>query len=367
MKTTTNAHPRSSRRKPTAIDLFAGCGGLTEGLKQAGFRVIGAIEIDELAARSYRMNHPRVRLWNSDIRDIRLSVLRRTLGLNPGDLDLLAGCPPCQGFSHIRTLNGSRDVRDRRNSLTDEFLRFVKGLRPRAIMLENVPGLANRRRFREFAMTLEHMGYTVKWDILDAARYGVPQRRRRLILLAAKSASIDFAPAEAAGTTVADAIAALEPPDSSGDPLHRLIGRRSERISELIKLIPKDGGSRSDLPEEMWLECHKKCDGFKDVYGRMRWGDVAPTITGGCLNPSKGRFLHPDQDRALTVREAALLQGFRPDYRFATDRGMYAIAGMIGNALPPEFIRRHALQIAAVLKQNGVRTPRNAKNRSRKA
>ncbi|TVQ30917.1 MAG: DNA cytosine methyltransferase [Phycisphaeraceae bacterium] len=349
---------KAIKRKPIAIDLFAGCGGLTEGLKQAGFRVVGAIEIDELAAKSYRMNHPRVRLWNNDIRTIRLPTLRKTLCLKSGELDLLAGCPPCQGFSNIRTLNGNRYVRDRRNSLTDEFLRFVKDLRPRAIMLENVPGLANKRRFREFAATLESMGYNVKWDILDAALYGVPQRRRRLILLASKSGSIDFAPIDTTRMTVADAIGEIEPPHISNDPLHCLIGRRSHRISELIKRIPKDGGSRSDLPEEMWLECHKKCSGFKDVYGRMRWSDVAPTITGGCLNPSKGRFLHPDQNRALTVREAALLQGFPPGYRFATDRGMYAIAGMIGNALPPEFIRRHAIQIAAVLKENRVRTSR---------
>lgn len=337
----------STRRKPIAIDLFAGCGGLTEGLRQAGFRVIGAIEIDSLAAKSYRMNHPRVRLWEKDIRKVPVSEVIRVLQLRKGELDLLAGCPPCQGFSSLRTLNGNRDVRDRRNSLTDEFLRFVRGLKPRTIMLENVPGLANRRRFREFASKLKALGYEVTWAVLDAAHYGVPQRRRRLILLAAKHAKIEFAPAEMAERTVRDALAGIGKPGDSNDPLHRIIGKQSERIKDLIKLIPKDGGSRRDLPEQFWLECHKKCDGFKDVYGRMRWDAVAPTITGGCLNPSKGRFLHPEEDRPITAREAALLQGFPPKYRFSTDRGMYAVAAMIGNALPPEFIRRHALQIAA--------------------
>lgn len=343
----------TARRKPTAIDLFAGCGGLTEGLKQAGFRVVGAVEIDELAADSYRMNHPRVLLKNEDIRTVKAARLCKELGLEQGQLDLLAGCPPCQGFSSLRTLNGKRAVPDRRNSLTDDFLRFVRAFAPRTVMLENVPGLANRRRFRKFAAILRKLGYQVNWAILDAARFGVPQRRRRLILLAAKGTKIEFASADESDATVRRAIKGLKSPNRSDDPLHRIIGKRSERILELIKLIPKDGGSRSDLPEDRWLECHKRCEGFKDVYGRMRWDSVAPTITGGCLNPSKGRFLHPVQNRPITAREAALLQSFPQNYRFSTERGMYAVAAMIGNALPPEFIRRQALQVAAALKQRG--------------
>jgi len=220
-------------------------------------------------------------------------------------------------------------------------------------MLENVPGLANRRRFREFSAILKNMGYIVNWAVLDAARYGVPQRRRRLILLAAQRSRIEFAPADETDATVSHAIQGIGIPGQTGDPIHRIIGKRSERITELIKLIPKDGGSRHDLPADLWLECHKKCEGFRDVYGRMRWNAVAPTITAGCLNPSKGRFLHPDQDRAITAREAALLQSFPPGYSFSIERGMYAVAAMIGNALPPEFIRRHALQVAAALKDVG--------------
>lgn len=356
---TTLATSKAGRRKPIAIDLFAGSGGLTEGLRQAGFRVVGAVEIDELAAKSYRMNHPRVALWDDDIRSVKVTEMRKALKLQKGELDLLAGCPPCQGFSSLRTLNGKRDVRDRRNSLTDDFLRFVRGFEPRAVMLENVPGLAERRRFRAFAAVLKKMGYVVNWAVLDAARYGVPQRRRRLILLASKNSKIEFAPKDDSDATVRQAIQGLARPGRNDDPLHRITGKRSERIRELIKLIPKNGGSRSDLPEHLWLECHKKCEGFKDVYGRMRWDAVAPTITGGCLNPSKGRFLHPEQNRPITAREAALLQSFPGDYRFSTDRGLYAVATMIGNALPPEFIRRQALQVAAVLKANedGRMTP----------
>lgn len=351
---TTRSNRQSIKRKPIAIDLFAGCGGLSEGLRQAGFSVVGAVEIDELAAESYRMNHPRVALWRDDIRSVKVTEMREALGIAKGELDLLAGCPPCQGFSSLRTLNGKRDVRDRRNSLTDDFLRFVRGFAPRAVMLENVPGLADRRRFCEFAAILKGLGYTVNWAVLNAARYGVPQRRRRLILLAAKRIKVEFAAAEENDATVRDAIGGMKAPGKTDDLLHRVTGRRSERIAELIKLIPKNGGSRSDLPRKLWLQCHKNCDGFKDVYGRMRWDAVAPTITGGCLNPSKGRFLHPTQNRPITAREAALLQSFPPDYRFSTDRGLYAVAAMIGNALPPEFIRRQALQVAAALKSDGA-------------
>ena len=127
--------------------------------------------------------------------------------------------------------------------------------------------------------------------------------------------------------------------------------RRSDRIRRLIRSIPKDGGSRSALPAAQQLKCHQSTDGFKDVYGRMAWGDVAPTITSGCTNPSKGRFLHPEQDRAITAREAALLQGFPKSYEFSLKRGKSGVAEMIGNALPPEFVRRHARTIARGLRR----------------
>lgn len=122
----------------------------------------------------------------------------------------------------------------------------------------------------------------------------------------------------------------------------------------MIQLIPKDGGSRADLPAEQVLPCHRRTDGYRDVYGRMSWKSVAPTITSGCYNPSKGRFLHPEQDRAITLREAAVLQSFPIDYHFSLSRGREAAAVLIGNALPPEFIRRHAEEVRAYLASNGT-------------
>lgn len=339
-------------KKPTAIDLFSGCGGLTLGLKQAGFRVVGAVEIDPLASKTYEINHKSVHLWQQDISTLSVSKVKTELGLESGQLDLLAGCPPCQGFSALRTRNGANRNRDYRNNLIREMLRFVRMLRPKAVMMENVPGLKSHVQFRDFCRGLRKLGYKVDWDVKDAARYGVPQRRRRLILLAGQDAKIPFAKESARLRTVRQAIGRLGRAGKSGDPLHDLKERRKARILELIKDIPKDGGSRLDLPEDRQLECHKKIDGFKDIYGRMAWSEVAPTITSGCFNPSKGRFLHPKENRAITMREAALLQSFPSNYWFPADAGKQVVALMIGNALPPEFIRQHARQVLAGLRES---------------
>ena len=311
----------------------------------AKFKVIGAVDIDHISVETYKANHPEVQTWHTDIKQLKVSSVKRKLGIKKGQLDLLAGCPPCQGFSTMRTLNGARSVSDSRNDLVMEFLRFVEGLKPKAVMMENVPGLADDRRFSKFRKRMEQLGYEGDFMILNAMDYGVPQRRRRLIYLAGLKRLPKFARPGTKMKTVRDAIWGLPPAGSSGDAVHDIPENRSSKVLALIKRIPKDGGSRTDLPEEDQLECHKKCDGFKDVYGRMAWDKPAPTITSGCFNPSKGRFLHPVENRAITMREAALLQGFPKSYKFPTTNNKQAIALMIGNALPPEFIRRHAMAI----------------------
>jgi len=352
------AHSRGDTigdRRLKAVDLFCGCGGLTLGLKQAGFDVVGAVEIDPLAVKTYRANHPEVHVWDKDIKGVSPRSVMRTLGLEKGELDLLAGCPPCQGFSSVRTLNGSRSIDDKRNDLLAEFLRFVEAMKPRAVMMENVPGLASDRRFAAYRKRLGELGYHDSYRILDAADYGVPQRRRRLISLAGREGSIRFGRRATRKVTVRNTIGSLPKPGKTGDPLHDIVERRTERIKELIRAIPRNGGSRTDLPKRKWLACHKKCDGFRDVYGRMAWNNVAPTITGGCINPSKGRFLHPAQNRAITPREAALLQGFPRKYIFFLDEGRFRAAEMIGNALPPEFTRRHAAMTSRCLAAKNLR------------
>lgn len=343
--------------KFTAVDLFSGCGGLTLGLKQAGFKVVGAVEIDELAAETYRTNHPEVYLWQNDIRKITGKQILKTLKLKTGELTLLAGCPPCQGFSSIRTHNGGKRIVDRRNDLVFEYLRLVKSLKPKIVMMENVPALAENYRMLELKKELEKLGYKLgdTPTVLNAADYGVPQRRRRMILLGAKDKSITMPEPVKKIRTVKDAIFKVSKIGNSNDPLHDYPEKRTSDIIKIISLIPKDGGSRISLPKKYWLECHKRYPGgFKDVYGRLSWNDVSSTITGGCVSPSKGRFLHPSQNRSITLREAALLQTFPSNYYFSLKRGRQGAALMIGNALPPAFIKIHAQAVKKHLIENNV-------------
>lgn len=338
---------QTKKRLLKAIDLFAGCGGLTQGLKSVGYKVVAAVEVDELAARVYKRNHRATSVFVEDITTIEPKIMMRELGIAANELDLLAGCPPCQGFSSLRTRNGATRNRDTRNKLVNEMLRFVKVLKPKAVMLENVPKLATHSSFLRLVKDLKELGYKVTYSVENAANYGVPQRRKRLIMLAGKKFQPELTKPQIVKMTVRDAIGRLPKPNTRGDNLHVSdMTRRSDRVIKLIETIPKNGGSRSSLPKHMQLDCHKNKKGFNDVYGRMAWGDVSPTITGGCYNPSKGRFLHPQQDRPITLREASILQGFPISYYFDHCIGMQATALMIGNALPPAFVAFHAKEVA---------------------
>lgn len=332
----------------TAIDLFSGAGGLTEGLKQAGFDVLAGVENNAIAAETYRLNHPEVECFERDIRSLSADELMTTLKINKGELFLLAGCPPCQGFSTLRTKKKVVAHEDERNDLIFEYLRLIEGLLPKNIMLENVPALAKDFRMNIFLEKLSELGYHVTENsvkVEDASNFGVPQRRKRMIVKVSRFGEIEAVPICKEKVTVRDCFqqANLNDVGLSGDFLHDYVVKRSKKVLDIIEAVPRDGGSRKDLPEHLILECHKKNPKqFNDVYGRMKWDDVSPTITGGCVSPSKGRFLHPVEHRCITLREAALLQTFPLNYKFPKV-GKSAIALMIGNALPPELIRRHAL------------------------
>ena len=332
-----------------AVDLFAGSGGLTVGLKRDGFLVIGAVESDALAVSTYRKNHPRVRILEDDIQTIEPATLADVAHFKVGELDLLAGCPPCQGFSTLRTLNGKLGIDDPQNDLVFEFLRFVRKLKPRSVMMENVPGLYADSRLTAIQDQLSDAGYQSEARILNARDFGVPQRRRRMVLIAFRGSEPVFAKEQKRRRTVRQTIGYMPKPGQGNDPLHDYVVKRSSQVERIIKAIPINGGSRTTLPDKLKLDCHAKVDGFKDVYGRMSWAAQSPTITGGCINPSKGRFLHPEQNRSITLREAALLQGFPRGYHFSLERGRYPAAQMIGNAFPPKFAEHHAREIAKSL------------------
>lgn len=331
--------------KYNAIDIFSGVGGLTTGMHKAGFQTKVAVEIDSYAAMAYKMNHKRTKVIEADIRKIDVTEIKQELKGEP--LHLLAGCPPCQGFSSVRRLNKKRSVRDNRNNLVLEFLRFVKELKPLTIMMENVPGLKNYTLFKKLVKELKGMGYNPKYDVVNVKDYGVPQSRKRLVLVGSLIGNdLNIAEKSKYRSNVKKTIGKLEKPEESGDPLHKNLSKHTPKVLERIRKTPYDGGSWKDLPEEFHLECHKKENvGFNDIYGRLRWEDYSTTITGGCLNPSKGRFLHPEQDRVLTPREAALLQSFPKNYKFPLDIPKADLALLIGNALPPRFSYYQSLNI----------------------
>lgn len=334
-----------------SIDLFSGCGGLTEGMHQAGFKTKVAVELVDTAVKAFQLNHTDTEVISKDIRTIKSSEILDKLNGEP--LHLLAGCPPCQGFSSIRRLNRKESVADERNTLVQEYFRLVKELNPLTIMMENVPALKDYQLFLDIVRELEKLGYNPVYDVVNVRDYGVPQSRRRLVLLGSRLGKIDIAkPTVKENVTVREVIGALESVDETKDSIHKIFPKHTPKIMERIKLTPKNGGSRKDLPKEYTLDCHKKDNvGFNDVYGRLNWDKHSTTITGGCLNPSKGRFLHPEEDRCISAREAALLQSFPRDYKFPENISRTALALLIGNALPPKFsyaqsenIKQHILK-----------------------
>lgn len=333
----------------TSIDLFAGAGGLSSGLVSEGFKMAAAVELDPASARSYSLNHPKAKVIVEDVRKISGPYLLQQANVASGELDLLTGCPPCQGFSTLRTKRRVKLASDPRNDLITEILRLVRSTRPRAVIVENVPGLAKDVRFSSFMHGLKKSGYKSEYDILNASDFGVPQRRKRLVLVALRDKEIplNWSSYRCEESTVRDAIGHLDLAGFSGDELHDIPESRTPAMMSRIRATPKDGGSRRDLPLALQCACHLRGNGYFDVYGRMAWDNVSPTITSGCSNPSKGRFLHPEEDRAITLREAALLQTFPTNYQFCLDRGKEHVARQIGNAFPPELIR----PIAKVIKR----------------
>lgn len=327
---------------PTAVDLFSGCGAVTEALKKRHFRVVAAVDNDPVACRTYRRNHPTVHLYESDIAHVSPCAIRRQR-LNNRDLDLLIVCAPCQPFSS----QGRKDKNDERAPLILSAIEFAAVLNPALILFENVPGLATSR-FRGILDALREglvdLGYDMGIpEMINAADYGVPQRRQRCILLAKLKGQPPRLPEAitpaGARATVRQAIGSLARLNSGdrdqSDPLHFARKHQSIAIERLSK-IPPNGGSRFSLPDDLVLPCHRDHTGHPDVYGRMAWDDVSPTLTTGCTDITKGRFAHPEDDRAITLREAARLQTFDDEYEFEGNPSQ--IATQIGNAVPVRLI-----------------------------
>ncbi|HBB9944258.1 DNA cytosine methyltransferase [Vibrio parahaemolyticus] len=354
----------------SSIDLFSGGGGLSEGMKQAGFSILSAVENNKDAAETFRANHESSYVFEDDIRLVSGTEILKRSNLLRGELDLLAGCPPCQGFSSL-TRKYKRD--DDRNSLINEVGRLVKELMPKTIMIENVPGLMNKGKplLDAFLEEIHALGYISNHGVFQVADYGVPQHRKRFVLLAGLGFEVKIPQAthsEKASkdkkrwVTVREAFDGLDEPvllketylDGGPQKFNWNVRRDISHVNvERLKHL-KPGGSRFDIPDSLRPNCHKGNNkGFSNVYGRMSFNTVSPTITGGCTTLSKGRFGHPEKLRTISVREAARLQTFPDSFEFATD-AVDSVCQIIGNALPCEFARVMSLACKDAISSNST-------------
>lgn len=336
------------------IDLFCGAGGLTFGLQKAGISIAAGIDFDPMCEFPFSSNN-RTRFIKADMRDISAGDL--SAFYPTGAIRLLAGCAPCRPFSPFR--RGTDNSSDEEWGLLGEFSRLTEELKPELVTMENVPGLASKPIFSKFVCKLRQLGYSVDSKSVYCPRFGVPQGRRRLVLLASMIGPIavpkGHLPPEKY-RTVRDTIESL-PRLAAGetdakDPLHRA---RSVNQTNLLRLrSSQPGGTWEDWPEDLRAKCHRKKTGlsYQSVYARMVWDEPAPTITTQAYNFGTGRFGHPEQDRSITPREAALLQTFPRRFRFvkAGQKVFMAHVGrLIGNAVPPRlafFIGKEIMRVA---------------------
>ena len=324
--------------KINAVDLFCGAGGLTHGLKRSGIDVKLGIDIDPACKYPYEANNEAKFLLKS-VDEVSGEELDEHFCR--AELKLLAGCAPCQTFS---TYNQKACPSDKRWWLLEQFGRLIEETSPDLVTMENVPGLKDQKVFHSFVKKLEKNGYNTYYEIVDSSLYGLPQRRRRLVLLASRLGEVKMLDPEELGCEpkkVEDVIGNLPPLEAGqvdpNDPLHQCSTLSDLNLKRIRKSKP--GGTWRDWPEELVAECHKKRSGrtYPGVYARMEWGKPAPTMTTQYFGYGNGRFGHPEQDRAISLREGAIFQGFPEDYKFVPPGAPIKkkeLGRMIGNAVP---------------------------------
>jgi len=324
------------------FDFFSGCGGTSAGLRDAGMEVVFALDNDKDAAATFQANFPGATFFRRDVTGLRANSITKLVEKDRTRPILFCGCAPCQPFSQQ---NGSRNKKDTRIPLLAHFGRFVKYHKPDFVLVENVPGLqkisSEAGPLPGFLKLLNDLGYSITTETIDCCDYVVPQKRKRFVLLASRSGDLALpqkthGPGRANPTysTVGEWISGL-PEISAGETCTTVKNHRAASLSDQnlarIRATPI-GGGRNDWPEDLRLKCHKDHDGHSDVYGRLRIDMPASALTTRCISLSNGRFGHPTQARAISVREAAKLQTFGDDFEFSGS--LNSMARQIGNAVP---------------------------------
>ncbi len=338
------------------VDLFCGVGGLTHGLARAGIRVVAGVDVDPDCQYPYEANNE-AKFVHEDVSDLDATTLRALWGRS--SYTMLAGCAPCQPFSTYSRV-GRKERGENRWGLVRHFAGLIVSSQPDFVTMENVPQLLDHKVFSEFTGTLS--GYHLSHQVVECSMVGIPQTRKRLVVVASRHGAIalDFPlvpPQEQ--STVRTAIYHLPSLDAGDadrtDSLHRACSLSDTNLERIRASRP--GGTWRDWPKALVAKCHRRKTGdtYPSVYGRMEWDKPAPTITTQCFGYGNGRFGHPSQDRAITLREAALLQTFPANYQFVRrdERVRFSTLGrLIGNAVPVRLgelvgnaIRDHATSV----------------------
>lgn len=340
-----------SKNALKAVDFFCSAGGVTCGFRQAGIDVLGGIDIDETCKETYEKNN-NARFLHADISDLSKKEVGKFFGIRRNQRELIfVGCSPCQYYSNIKT---DKSKSQNTRLLLEDFQEFVEYFRPGYVFVENVPGLDKKpgSPLGKFKAFLKENDYVFSEDVLNAKYFGVPQNRRRYVLLATRlRKKIELpTPDKKNVVTVRKAIGdenrfpSIEAGHQDNSQFKHSAASLSEKNLQRILNTECNGGDRRSWPKELQLECYISHSGHYDVYGRMYWDKPSPAITTRFISYSNGRYGHPEQNRAISLREGAVLQSFPIDYDFySASQG--TIAKMIGNAVPPELAKRIGLSI----------------------
>ena len=351
----TPAEPRAGEKRALikAIDFCCGAGGLTRGLLDAGIAVVAGVDNDERLRDTYERNNEPSIFVGEDLEKTDIEKLRKRVGIEDTDTVLYAACTPCQPFSSLNRTKAD----DARKSLLLEFAEIVEQSPPDFVIVENVPGLNNAIGsdiHRRFAETLESLDFHTDQDLLDAKHFGVPQTRKRFILIASRHGVPRLPVPTTADNppTVREYIEnypRLKDGEKSGEYPNHAARDLPDHHKRIVEAVPLDGGSRRDVEDKsILLKCHReRPDAHKDVFGRIAWDAPGPTLTCRCTDVYCGRFIHPEQHRGLSLREAAALQTFKDDYEFC-GKSFFENARQIGNAVPVSLARELGQTVIAL-------------------